>query len=317
MSAQHSSRVNVILPTADGARTVSCGGKQVCVWTATSGELVWKVDADQYGVDHVLPHSSGCVVSSGSYGTVAVLEGADGRVRHRLEKEQPAGALFELPDGRVLVGDEEYEDLKILDVVSGEAIDLPSEGEQNPVRWIRAHNTTLEALGPSMGLCRYDLAAGTLLGRVMPPDGETCGLLAGDRAISFEGDVLTIWSTNDGGVLHRVDGLTDARGVTPSPDGAVMAVQAKDGVTLIDAARGERLRTITYGPWPRITSFSPDGRVLVVVLGAKGRSSLKVFEVASGNDLGGWDGDQVSTVTVIPGFLLLGRESGNIERLAM
>lgn len=317
MSAQHGDRVNVIRAFAGGARTVSGGGKQVCVWDQASGELVWKVDADQYGVDDVLAHSSGCVVSAGSYGTVSVLEGTDGRVRHTVEKEQPAGSLFELPDGRVVVGDEEYEDLKILDVTSGEVIDLASEGEQDPVSWVRVHGTTLEALGPMMGLCRYDLATGELLGRVIAPEGENCGLLAGDRAATFEGDVLTIWSTTDGGVLHRVDGLTGASGATPSPDGTVIAVRAKDGVALVDAARGERLRTIAYGPRPNITSFSPDGRLLVVVLSAKARSSLKVFEVASGKDLGGRDGDQVSTVSLIPGWLLLGKESGAIERLAM
>lgn len=316
MSAQHSGRVNVIRRSPDGTRTVSGGGKQVCVWNAASGELVWKADADRYEVNAVLPHTSGSVVTSGSSGTVSVF-GGDGRLHHSFEKEQPAGALFELPDGRVLVGDDEYEDLKILDVGTGEVIDLPSEGEQNPIRWVRTQGSTLEALGPSMGLCRYDLATRTLLGRVMPPDGETCGLVGGDRAVTFQDDVVTIWSTTDGGVLHRIDGLTDARGATASPDGSLIAVRRKDEVTLLDAARGERKRSIPYGAWPRITHFSDDGALLVVVVDARPRSSLKVFQVASGNDLGGWDGERVASVATIPGWLLLGKESGNIERLAM
>src|SRR5512139_1718724 len=103
MSPQHSGRVNLIRPFASATRTVSGGGKQVCVWDAKSGELVWKAEVDRYEVNAVLAHTSGCIVGAGSYGTVMVLDGEDGRVRHTFELGQGGGELFELPDGRVVV----------------------------------------------------------------------------------------------------------------------------------------------------------------------------------------------------------------------
>lgn len=97
--AQHTGRVNDIVGFTGTAKTVTGGGKEVCAWDE-AGALVFRVEADRYEVDHVLAHSSGCVVSSGSFGTVAVLEGATGAVRHEhTHEDMPPGALFELPDG--------------------------------------------------------------------------------------------------------------------------------------------------------------------------------------------------------------------------
>lgn len=44
---------------------------------------------------------------------------------------------------------------------------------------------------------------------------------------------------------------------------------------------------------------------------------MKLFEAASGRDLGGWDGADISCLRLMPGLLLLGLEDGNVQRLAL
>lgn len=298
-----------------GARTASAGGKQVCVWE--QGALVWKADADRYEVDAVLAHSRGSVISAGTYGTVSVFDGETGAVCHRFELGEAASDLFELPDGRVAVGLDEYEDLRLLDVHTGAVTELAAQGEQGSALDLRVDGDRLETIGPVNGVCRWDLARGVFERRVLGPAGEAVGFAGKGRAATLEEAALSIWSTDDGALIDRVEGLTELRGATISPDGTQIAVRMQAGIAFIDVASGTIARTLAYGPFPRIAAFSPDGARLAVVSTKQQRSSVTLFDVVTGKDVGGWDGEQVSTVTFVPGWLLLGKESGAIERRAL
>lgn len=311
MTAQHSGRINSI----DGLQgtTVTGGGKQVCLWDP-QGQLLWKADADKYEVNHVLLHSSGCVVSTGSFGTIAVLDGETGAARHTLTDEMmPPGALFELPDGRVAVGSAEYEDLRLLDVATGALEELEPQGEQGPAMAVRVVDGVLQSLG--QGLCRWDLTSHAFISRVFGPEGEDLGLVGDELAFSLSGGGAAIWRTDGGEVVHQIAGHELRSGVA-SRDGARIALLGEKGVTLVNVESGAVERSLEYGPWPRLVCFSDDGALVAVVVGNQG-SSLKLFQVESGQDLGGWDGPRISALRLFPRLLLLGLEDGNAQRIAL
>lgn len=313
----HTGRVNHIAAFVGTTRAVSGGGKQVCAWD-DSGKLAWRVDADQYEVNAVLACASGCVVSSGSHGTLAVLDGATGAVRHTHDlSSMPPGRLFELPGGQVIVADEEYENLRVLDVESGALDELDPQWEQGPALDVRVSGTRLRSIGPMAGSCTWELATRSFGGRVMGPEGEAQGFAGDELAFTTTEERVTLWRATDGAVVHEWSGLADVRGGVASPDGARLAIRSKAGVMLLDTATGAIERHIDHGPWPRLTAFSDDGSQLAVVTDANKRSSLQLVEVASGSVVARWEGVRVSTLRWVPGVVLLGLEDGNVERLAL
>jgi WD40 repeat protein len=310
MSNPHSGRVNEISP-ADATRFFSGGGKQVCAWDGD--KLLWSVEADKYEVNSVLA-AGGRVVSAGSYGTLAVLDGDTGAVRHSRELSSPPGRLFALPDGRVAVADAEYEDLLLLDVETGVTEALEPQGEQGPALGVRASATTLHSVGPLAGACRWDLATRAFLGRAIGPEGEAQNFAGDALAFTTTETSVHLWQVTDGAVVRTVDGLADVRGGAASPDGERLAIRSKEGVTLIDVATGAVEQRLAAGPFPRLASFSPDGARLAVVVDGKGTSTVTLFDTATGAEAGGWKGSRVSTLRLLAGVLLLGLEDGTVVR---
>ncbi len=321
MIAAHSSNVTCIQLFANGTRSVSAGGKQVCVWSEADGALVWRTEADRYEVNTVLAHSSGSIISAGSYGTVAVLEGDSGAIRHRVELGQPAAALFELPDGRVVVGDEEYEDLRVLDPRSGELIELDPQGEQGRVVDVRIEGSRLHAVNVFGGCCTYDLETFTFEGRTWGPSGEAIGFVPGrERVLSISEAGAYLWDPSDGTRREQLAFGADPR-VAIDPRGARLALANADSLHIC-SGEGELERTIALVGRVRLLRFSSDGRTLASVIehDTEGGRSFGVvsFDAASGSQLCEW------TSTVWPRALavgstqvVIGLNDGTLERVRL
>jgi hypothetical protein len=299
-----------------GTRLASAGGKQVCVWSS-SGALEWQAEADKYTVNHVLAHSSGRIVTSGAFGTVNVFDATGTLVQSSTDERMLPGRLFELADGRVAVGYDEYEDLRLLDLDTGAFEELEAQGEQGPSIAVRERGGQLFSLGTSAGMVSWNLGTKAFVARIEGPEGEPLGFVGETLAFSTTAKGAAIWQTSDGNLLHEI-AIADVRAGSASADGKRLAMHCKEGVVVVDVASGKQERLLAYGPFPRLTSFSPDGTLLAVIVDGGGKSSLKVFEVATGKDLGGWDGSvRVRSIYFSPGLLLLGKADGNIERLEM
>lgn len=313
MAAPHSDSITAIRASADGALVATGGGKQACLWAGPAPR--WTVDADQYAVNAVLVHSSGAVVTTGEHGTVAVLDGATGAVRHTLELGKAGGALFELPDGRVVVGLDELDDLFLLDPITGKRRDLAATGEQNTPLEFRVAGGKLRSFGPSLGIATWDLETGAFDGYVHGPDGEGQGFVGDDRALTKTDDGRAVlWRASDGAVIHELSGIPDLRGAAASPDGARLALRAQDGVHVVDAARGTVERIIALGPWPRRAVFSADSARLGVVVDARPNSTLTVVDASTGAPLDTWTGPQISALAVTARETLLGLSDGTLIR---
>ncbi len=142
-----------------------------------------------------------------------------------------------------------------------------------------------------------------------------CRLLASGGGMS-EGGKLILWDAVAGRELRRLQGHTKLiSGVAFSPDGRTLASISWDStVRLWDVATGRLLRSLEHKTDYRNTvSFSPDGRQLVslanLVFGApagpggvaaKSHASVKLWDVASGRELGAWDTDLLALLAFIP-----------------
>jgi hypothetical protein len=297
-------------------RLVSSGGKQVCVWNET-GALAWQADADKYEVTNVLAHSSGRVVTSGSFGSVSVFDPTGKLIASSVDERNQPGRLFELADGRVLVGLDEYEDLRFVDLETAALDPLEAQGEQSRALEIRHRGDEVASLGPAAGVTRWSLSSKAFLVRVMGPPGEALGFVGETLAFSSTAKGAAIWQTADGSLVHEI-AIADVRSGSASADGKRIAMHCKKGVSLIDAVSGKEERLLPYEPFPRLTAFAPDGSRLAVVFDQGKASSVAVVDPASGSELATWRGSvRANALGFVAGGLFIGKSDGSVERLSI
>ncbi len=309
----HSKAVRQI--SAGIGRVASAGGKQVCVWSE-SGALGWDAQADKYEVTNVLAHSSGRVLTSGSFGTVCVFDDGGKLLASSTDERSPPGGLFELADGRVLVGLDEYEDVRLVDLETALLDPLEAQGEQSRALEIKQRGDEVASLGPAAGIVRWSLASKAFLSRVMGPPGEALGFVGETLAFSTTAKGCAIWQTADGSLVHEI-AIADVRAGSASADGKRVAMHCKLGVVVVDVASGKQERSLDYGPFPRLTKFSSDGSRLAVVFDKGQASTIAIVDLATGNEATTWRGSQrVTALAFLGDALFFGRADGGVERLA-
>lgn len=312
MSA-HSDNVSTLSLSPNAEHVVSTGGREVGLWRFSDGAQLWLVPADKYEATAALVHPSGCVVSAGSFGTVAVLEGDSGRVRHTIELGEAAGGLFQLPDGRVAVGTDEYEDLFLLDVATGQRQDLEAQGEQGSSRGIRVEGNTLASLGLNAGIVRWNLDTLAFIGRVAAPAGECVGWLGNDRAVTLERGAIVVWQAADGAIAHRIE-ASEVKQVFPSPDGRHLLATTMTGVILLDGHTGAVVGTLELGFFPRFVRLVDGGAVAALGTWQSGRSELRLVALPSLKEVGSLDRSTVSAVVGVGRTLFFGGADDSVER---
>jgi hypothetical protein len=309
----HSDAVTQI--SVGASRLASAGGKQVCVWSE-SGALEWQADADKYEVTNVLAHSSGRVLTSGSFGTVSVFDSKGKALASSTDERNQPGRLFELADGRVLVGLDEYEDLRLVDTETAKLDPLEAQGEQSRALEIKQRGDEVQSLGPAAGIVRWSLATKAFLSRVMGPPGEALGFVGETLAVSITAKGCAIWQTADGSLAYEI-AIADVRGGSASADGKRVAMRCKAGVVVLDVASDKQERLLAYGPFPRLTKFSADGSRLAVVFDQGQASTIALVDLATGSEAATWRGSQrVTALAFLGDALFFGRAGGGVERLA-
>ncbi len=109
------------------------------------------------------------------------------------------------------------------------------------------------------------------------PDGKT--LITAEQGIVREWDA----ATGAAGAVHRLPGPAPVQTFLSS-DGKTVAVRGADGLTLWDAAKGERLAKLPFDEVCMITQavFAPDGRTLATAEYAGAGGPIRLWNVADG-----------------------------------
>ncbi len=172
----------------------------------------------------------------------------------------------------------------------------------------------------------------TAAGPVFSPDGTRAALRDGAaRVIVWRLDRAEPAFVLGGRPYVIAGGITHyGRPEDFSPDGALFASAATDGVTLHDAADGRELRRLPLERAPSHVVFSPDGALLAAGLGLRARNNdlimfLRIFAVADGAEIArvpvsdnfqsiAWSPDSASVLVTGRRLELFSARSGRLER---
>lgn len=127
-----------------------------------------------------------------------------------------------------------------------------------------------------------------LEGLAFSPDGRTLATSSMWNAASQPNDLLKLWDTASGQVLHTLDGHSNTvANVAFSPDGTTLASTSWDGtIKLWDVASGSELRTLSGNTGLGYSvAFSPDGKILASAFNDSAGVVVKLWDVAGGSEL--------------------------------
>jgi serine/threonine protein kinase/WD40 repeat protein len=251
-----------------------------------------------------LPGTAG--LAAAADGSFVITSGVTGLlrwpVRHsaasvlRVGPPEPFGLLAGLPTGRVRAGSDGRSLAVVVDDEVGRVVILDLRGRDPPMTLTGHPNVERLDLSPD----RRWVATGTWRGTGVKVWDANRGTLARDLAVEESADVLF---SPDGRSLVTASGdeyaIWDLGSWTPrlrlpriqaiglpgqaafSPDGHVLAITTtRSLVQLVDAESGRELASLE-APEPKnisVIRFSPDGRLLIVVLGAGG---IRVWDLGA------------------------------------
>ncbi|MFI7125585.1 helix-turn-helix domain-containing protein [Nonomuraea sp. NPDC050153] len=183
---------------------------------------------------------------------------------------------------------------------SGRKVELWDIKKRKPLRAPRLPETTTEgvfspdgkhlAVSTGDGVRLWDISSGKeVLSPLLPPaervefspDGR---FLAGTR----DGGWVVLWRVDDGTLLLSSSVLSGAVGAHPriSPDGRFLRVIGRFGtVNVLDISPYTRPEVLAPGSDKRL--FSPDGRLLVTANRRKGRTEVRIWDVAARKPVSG------------------------------
>lgn len=191
---------------------------------------------------------------------------------HSLERgsQIPAFIAFS-PDGSLLALSRFDQGTRLLDVTSGQLVDvLPEQEEYRTKRMEFSPDGTLLAVGVMNGSVRvWDIQSRELV-KILKYSGETD---IHDIAFSPDGNFLAsggrfpaviLWDVRSGEVVRKFSVRDGVLNVAFSPDGTLLAVSGgyDEAVLLWDVESGGLLRSLPLEERSIAIAFSPDGRFL-------------------------------------------------------
>lgn len=238
-----------------------CGEYNACVWKASTGKLIHKVEIEKCCFSAVALSPTTDLLATGfSDGTIAIWEWRTGRrmsvLQNPIHKDKvflsPANArVFSeafSPNGEELAAAGLGWPVGVWNVKTGTLIRQLTESsiafqnctwqESAVVGWNKSDKTCLA----------FSLA--------YSPDGKT--IAVGSKLW------LRLWDAETGALIRTYPGATEIGSIAFSPDGELLAASAEDGsVAIWDARAGARLRAFQLSRKPlRSIVFSPDAKSL-------------------------------------------------------
>jgi WD40 repeat protein len=333
-------RVCAVAP--DGTRTARGGWGEVSLWSADTGEIVWRNVFSRRGVTTIAwSPDSGLIVVGVERGTVAVLDAASGRVvQSGRTPFAPVAIAVERGGERVYAASAAGELVMLEAGPEGWSVTALERTGRPPVVTLAlsADGARLAALADrgstqDAALDVYDVAPGRAPGlRWSRPSSSTSG-----RALAFSPDGRSLWAASEGElVLVRYDSATgEALGryedavapltaVAEHPDGRrVAALSADETLRIWDTATGDTMAVLSAGGGVDVR-FTPDGADLVittndrpgVVLETRAGPSAERLAARRAMDLAEWAKTPMLPLTVAQRRLDAANEPEAVKALA-
>ncbi len=228
------------------------------------------------------------VITSGTTGLLRWPVRHSGASALRVGPPEPFGPVAGLPTGRVRVGSDGRSLAVVLDDEVGRVVILDLRGRDPPMtltghpylerldlspdrRWVATgtwRGNGVKVWDANRGTLARDLAVQESADVLFSPDGRSLVTASGDEYAIWD---LGSWTPRLR--LPRIQAISLPGQAAFSPDGQVLAITTtRNLVQLVDAESGRQLATLE-APEPKnisVLRFSPDGRLLIVVLGAGG-----------------------------------------------
>lgn len=268
-----------------------CGEYNACVWDASSGKLIQKIETNKPSFSAVAYSPTTDLLATGSSdGTVTLWEARTGKRTFVLQNDIHNYWVFS-------------------EAFSPNGEELAAAGMGWPVRvWNVKTGMVIRQLAESAipyGDCFWQESR--FAGRGMPPavshdQDKTC--LAYSLAYSPDGKTIAVgsklwlrlWDAASGKPIRSFPGAANVGAIVFSPDGGLLASAEEDGgIAIWNASIGIRVRGFQLSPRPlRAIAFSPDGQNLAAsgwdgnIYICESRSGTVVRKIAASRGAVNW-----------------------------
>lgn len=278
-------------------------------WDVTTGKQLHHLTLPTQGGDYLARLFSGdghLFVLRGRWSEgVHVLDGMTGRQLGKIERIENGRLEFMVLsfDGKILAGVLDGR-LVLLEFTSGRELRrLPAIiQEGNSVSRVcyfafSPDSSTLAAAGTDEVIHLWDVATGMEALQISVPglNWQSSSLAFspnGKTLAAFATNTLHLWDVATGKPRHPEFGGHDGPiyEVAISPNGKRASTAGSDGtIRLWDASSGEELGRWRHEPCRGHVLFSPDNKLVAVVIGGKSNSTIHICQAATGKELGQWD----------------------------
>ncbi len=289
----HSSSVDHLVLSADGAIAVSAGRYKDClkVWDVQSGECLHTLSGHSGSINSVAITPDGAIAVSGSSDdTVKVWDIHSGECRRTLTRLYVVNDLALTADGTTIAISRfsRGKTLKVWDVQSGEDLCTLSDGRSDSYNCVAlTSNGAIAVSGSRNGTLKvWDVQSGECI-RILSGHSGSVDHLAlsadGTIAMSKSSKTLTVWDIQSGECLHTISVCDPNYGdhitsVAITADGSIaISGQHNNTLKVWDVQSGECLRTLS-GHSSSVNCVALSANWSIAVSGS-GDKTLKVWEL--------------------------------------
>ncbi len=274
----HEDKVRKVVFSPNGEFVLTCGGHNIAVWDAASGEAIWAMHRDASVFDVAISPDSRTLVAASSDKTAQIWDAAAGEPRGpALRHEARVGRAIFNSDGKtVLTYCYDDKTARLWDVATGKLRGSPIEGVRDGGSAFYSPDGKIVVAEKSNTVWLYDVPTGE-------PQGTPLRHEAQVSVVAMSPDSKTILTGDSVGTARLFDAATGQLRVTLRHDGYIWTVQfSPDGKTVLTGSgdHSARLWDVATGELRR-APLHHDGIVQEVAFSSDGKTILTRERIAA------------------------------------